>query len=239
MVSQDILIDEAAAYKKESRSHFDEALALLLALAWERRDGNFDFRADTDTWDEAMRICINLSDKCEGSALKHLRTALADLADEADAWMDVNERENLESFDMAGVHLLDLLAVWIGVAAVNGWTQGYTRVMITRYIHNPYLCPAWRDIPQSALAWGRGYAKDIPEQLALIGQGIIIGGARYVEWERELGKGATYYIRRRGSNYDCPVCESLANIPIPIDEPFVPSHPRCVCRPEYHYEPMP
>ena len=101
------------------------------------------------------------------------------------------------------------------------------------------LCPEWKEIPLDTLAWGKGYARNILEQLTLIGQGLIIGGGRYAEWVDEQAKGATYYIRRRGSNYDCDVCEGLANKPIPIEVPFEYSHARCMCYPEFHYEPMP
>lgn len=240
MLNQSDLIDAVAAYKKDSEKHFWDAVTALLALAWPYRKKDFAFDESFALYDEAIVECINLSDKCSESARRRLYGIIEDSLDYADeeaAW-DVAESDSIESFDMAGTHLMDLLGVWIGIAAANKWTQGYTRVMISRYIHNPFLCPEWKDIPLDALAWGRGYAKDVAEQLAVIGQGIIIGGARYAEWTDAQAKGATYYIRRRGSTYDCDICDELAGFPIPIEEPFEIPHPRCVCRPEYHYEPI-
>jgi len=231
MLNQSHLIDTVAAYKKDSRKHFNEAVAALLALAWPYRKEGFVFDPSFALYDDALVLCMELSDKCEESARKRLQQAIESLEWDGEIPEDA---EALESLDMAGTHLLDLLGVWIGVAAVNGWTESYTRVMVSRYLSNPFLCPEWRNIPLSTLAWGRGYARDIAEQLAIIGQGIIISGARYAEQQDEAASGATYYIRRRGSYYDCAVCDDLAGKPIPIGVPFEIPHPRCCCFPEYH-----
>ena len=75
--------------------------------------------------------------------------------------------------------------------------------------------------------------------MGVIGQNLIIDGARAHEWRKEMAGGATYYVRRRGSNYDCPDCDSLCGYPIPIDVPFERLHSRCVCWAEYHYDEMP
>lgn len=237
MLNQDHLIETVAAFKKDSRRHFNVAVASLIALAWPHRKDPFTFDEPFPGHTDALDICIDLSDKCVESARKRLNAVVEDSLDYYDedaAWDEAFGDDILESFDMAGTHLLDLLAVWIGIAVANGWTDGYTRVMVSRYLANPFTCPEWRAIPLDALAWGRGYAKDVAEQLALIGQGIIVKGARYAERADAMAKGYTYYIRRRGSDYDCGVCEALANKPIPIDTPFEIPHPRCVCYPEYY-----
>lgn len=242
MLDRDRLVKEVAAYKKDSRKHFDEAVAALIALAWAGRKPDFAYSADEALWGKALALCIALSDKCAESARKRLVSAISDTFDRLNEeliWNEAYDAETQESLDMAGSHLLDLLAIWIGVAATNGWTQGYTRVMVSRYLTNPFLCPEWKSIPLSALAWGRGYARDVAEQIALIGQDAIIGGAMYAEWVDAAEKGATYYIRHRGSGYDCPECDSLCGFPIPIEQPFEFLHARCMCWPEYFYEPLP
>ena len=243
MLDRELLVNEVAAYKKDSKKHFDEAVAALLALAWPKRRQGFSFlEGDDDTIEGAMDICIALSDKCADSAKKRLLATISDALEGIDgeaAWDEVFGEDEQERYDMAASHLLDLLAVWIGVAVANKWTEGYTRVMISRYLANPYLCPEWKNIPRSALAWGRGYAKDVSEQIALLGQDLILGGARFAEWSDAVAMGATYYIRRRGSGYDCPECDALCGYPIPIDEPFEFLHARCMCWAEYHYEPIP
>lgn len=239
MLNQSDLIQTVAAYKEDSKDHFWEAVAALLALAWPYRKEGFKFDNTFPLYDHALVVCIDMSDACISSAKDRLSEAVEDIDWDGDPWQEAFSVETEERFDMSGTHLLDLLAIWISIAAVNGWTKGYTRVMVSRYLSNPFLCPAWKDVQRDAIAWGRGYARDITEQLAIIGQGIILSGARYAEQEDERAKGAQYYIRRRGSTYDCPDCEEMANIPIPIEVPFVVSHPRCVCFPEYHNEPIP
>lgn len=243
MLNNEELVNEVASYKGDTKKRFDAALAALLALAWTYRDQigeNFSFSANPVLYEQALAICREMSDRCSEDAHKRLIRLVEDSLDYADedvAWEQTGD--GIESFDMAGSHLLELLAVWIGVAIQNSWTQNYTKVMISRYLANPFLCPEWKEIPLDTLAWGKGYARNILEQLTLIGQGLIIGGGRYAECVDEQAKGATYYIRRRGSNYDCDVCEGLANVPIPIEVPFEYSHARCMCYPEFHYEPMP
>lgn len=241
MLSNDIITKEAADYKKDAKKNYDEAVVALLILAWPYRKENFNFEQETPVYNEALSICMSMSDKCAEAAQKRLFDIIAEIEDaDGDAvWEYVYNADYEARFDMAGSHLLELLAVWIGVAAANGWTRDYTRVMISRFIENPFLCQQWRDFPLNTLAWGSGYSRNIAEQIALIGQGIIIGGSRYAEWMHEKEKGATYYVRRRGSNYPCDWCEEYANIPIPIDVPFEPFHARCVCFPEYFYDEMP
>lgn len=232
-MTQKDITDSAAAYKKDAEDHFNEAVAALLLLAWKRRREDFSFR-DEDFYDEALAICITMTDKCAESA----RRWLEEITDEQEAWDAVYDDDIQARFDMAGSHLLELLEVWISVSVVNNWSLEQTRVMITRYRANPYASPAWSGLPRVLLRWGRGYDKDVAKQIKKIGQDTIISGARYAQWMDEAAKGATYYIRRRGSTYDCPVCDSLCGYPIPMTEPFDFPHSRCMCYPEYHYEPL-
>lgn len=239
MLDQEKLIEQVAAYKKDSRKRFFDAVSALLALAWPYRGMEFVFDETFPLYADALDICRRLSDQCAADARERLAVAIESLQWDGDAWAEAYGEEEEASLDMAGSHLLELLGVWIVVAFVNGWTQSYTRVMMSRYLNNPFLCPEWRNIPLDALAWGKGYARDVAEQIAVIGQGIIISGARYAEQQSEKGAGAVYYIRHRNSGYDCDDCDALCGYPIPIDVPFVIEHPRCVCYAEYFYEPMP
>lgn len=242
MLDRDKLTQEAADFKKDAKKHYDAAVAALLALAWQYDDlgANFRFDAIPGLFEEALRICREMSDKCVEGAKKRLYEAVSgspDYMDEDTAW-DIDAEAVTDRFDMAGSHLLDLLSIWVAVALVNGWTKGYTKVMMSRYMVNPFLCPQWRNIPLTALSWGSGYARNILEQLAVIGQNAIISGAMYVEWVNEMANGATYYVRRRGSGYYCPQCDAACGVPIPINQPFELLHSRCMCWPQYFYGPM-
>jgi len=243
MLKQETLVRETAEYKRDARRLFDAHLASLLALAWPfHKEKGFSFEINEDLMVAAYDDCIQLSDECAEQAEKRYLTTIVNLGDTVDeeaVWKNIYNDSVVESFDMAGTHLLDLLTAWIGVAAANEWTKDYTRIMIGRYLSNPYLCPQWNTVPRDLLAWGAGYAKDISEQLALIGQNLIVQASRYAEWLDESAQGATYYILRRGSTYDCGVCDEMCNVPIPITEGWTPPHARCLCYAEYHYEPLP
>lgn len=243
MLDNETLTREAASYKSDARKRFNKALDALLALAWKYKGmgEDFAFEDDDELYAAALQICIELSDGCAEDARKRMASILdyhLDYYDEGIAWDEVEDRA-IESFDMAGSHLLTLLGVWVSVALVNGYTKEHTKSLILQYLKNPLASGILTPEQMKALEWGRGYMKDVREQLSLIGQDAIIGGARYAEWVDAMAQGATYYIVRRGSDYHCPLCDELSGYPAPIDEPFEPRHPRCVCYPEYHFEPMP
>ena len=250
-VSNERIVSEAAAFKREAAREFDKAVKALLDLVWAKRVPTKDFRFTDDPQidAEANAILRGLSDTLVASAKARAEAIILESLAEYDfgeAWTEDWETANDEDgepllwrFDMEGSHLRDLLEVWIGLAVLNGISKSELRVEISRYLKNPYASPLWRGVPKGALAWGRGYSKDILEQLSIIGKDAIVLAARRAEQRDEREDGATYYIRRRGSDYDCDVCQDMANVPIPIDEPFDVPHPRCLCYPEYHHGPIP
>lgn len=248
MLSNDKLIQEAASFKGDAKKQFESALKALLALAWRYRnevEGDFKWESNPELYDEALRICREMTDGCEQDAKQRLFALVQDTFDYADedaAWDFIYDYdgENITTrFDMSGSHLLSLLNVWIAAAFVNGFTKEYTRISILRYLNNPFASGLFGAWGKDVFKWGRGYSKNIADQLAVIGQNAIIGGYRYAEWVDAQSKGAMYYIRRRGSTYDCPSCDELCGYPIPIETPFEYLHSRCCCYPEYFYEPMP
>lgn len=244
MLNNELLTEKAASFKKDSRKEFDKAVAALISLAWRYRRFGAEFLWDKDPElnNEANRICRDLSDalteKAKRIAAEIMESSFTEY-DFDDAW-DYGDDEwyvpVITRFDQQGSFLKELLEIWLALAFVNGISQGELRVMISRYISNPFTSPLWVDLPKDVLAWGRGYPKDIASQLAVIGQNAIIAAVRNAEWQDARADGASYYIRRRGSSYDCPECDDLCGYPIPIEEPFEFLHSRCMCWPEYHYE---
>lgn len=254
MPSNEDIARAAAAYKRDSRKEFDRAVAALVALAFEYRRLGADFLWDADPGLDARanEICRDLSDSLARKAKEEARRICADaLGDGFDeAWEETQEAASeedadgltpplLERLDRQGSLLKELLEVWVALAFVYGLTEGVLLVEISRYLATPFLSRYWRDLPRDILAWGRGYPKDIAGQLEVLGQNAIIATARRSEWKEAKDAGATYYIRRRGSTYDCPDCDDLCGYPIPIEVPFEFVHSRCMCTAEYHYEPMP
>lgn len=244
MPSNERLIRGAASFKKSASSEFDKAVAALITLAYGYIEMGEDFlwEGDPDLYDEAMEICRNLSDTLAEKAKAIARGVFEESLDDYDfdeAWDRGNSDEYipiLTRFDMEGSHLLELLAIWIAIAFVNDIPKGELRVLVSRYLSNPFTSTLWKGLPKDALKWGRGYSRNIVDQMSIIGQNAIVSAYRYAEWRQETANGATYYIRRRGSNYDCPDCDSLCGYKIPIYEPFDFIHSRCMCWPEYHYD---
>ena len=247
-VSNDRLASEAAAFRREAAREFDRVVRALLDLVWARRrpSGDFRFTDDAELDAEANELLRGLSDtlaaKAKARAEAIIRDSLADydFGEEWDEdWEPADEEDGtplLWRFDMEGSHLRDLLEIWIALAITNGIAKSELRVLISRYINNPYASPLWAGVPKGALAWGRGYSKNILEQMTVLGQNAITMAARRAEQRDERSRGATYYIRRRGSNYECGTCDDLCGYPIPIEEPFEIPHSRCMCWPEYHYD---
>lgn len=247
MIDGEKLASEAAAFKNDARKRFEAALTALIALAYEYKimGANFLWDKDPDLDREANRILRGMSEGAMEDAKKRaLRIVEGMNLDEfEEAWeYESNKTEEdgmLYAFDMAGSHLKELLEVWIALAFVNNLGKEYLKISIIRYLSNPYLSALWKNLPGGIIKWGSGFQRNLINQIALIGQDGIISAARFAEWLDESRKGATYYIRRRGSTFHCPQCDSECGIPIPITMPFEESHARCMCWPEYHYEEIP
>lgn len=236
------LAASAASFKRVASTEFDKAVKELIALAYKYRDMGDSFMWDNDPElnDEANRICRDLSDAVAERAKAIARDVFEKSLDDYDLDDDWNrDGMIIERLDQEGSHLLELLAIWLAIAFLNDISAGELRVLISRYLSNPFASPLWRGLPLDALKWGRGYARNVLEQIVVIGQNAIVSAYRYAEWQQAMANGAEYYIRRRGSYYDCPECDELCGYPIPIEIPFEWLHSRCMCWPEYHYEPMP
>ena len=236
------LAKSVASFKRAASTEFDKAVRELIDLAFKYREMGDSFMWDNDPElnDEANRICRDLSDALADRAKALARAVFMDSLDDYD-FDDDWDRDGmlLERFDQEGSHLLELLAIWVALAFEDGIPKGELRVLVSRYLSNPFASPLWKGLPLDIIKWGKGYARNILNQIVVIGQNAVISAYRYGEWQQARARGAEYYIRRRGSYYDCPECDDLCGYPIPIDEPFEWLHSRCMCWPEYHYEPMP
>ena len=242
MLDNNKLIDGVADFKRQAPKEFWQAVSELIALAYRYASAGADFLWEMDPQldSEANIILQGLSDTLAEKAKAIARAVIEESLDEYnfnEAW-DRGEGDAfvplVTRLDLQGSHLKELLEIWIALAFVNHLSKGELKVLISRYIANPYASPLWKGLPKDAIKWGRGYARNVLEQMAVIGQDAIVSAARYAEWADAYANGADYYIRRRGSGYDCKVCESMANKPIPITVPFEVPHPRCMCWPEFH-----
>lgn len=229
-----------------------DAVTRILALAYvykEFVEGEFRFEDFPDLNERVNAILRGLSDKGAEIARQRVRDALALLDGEYEDYEDIveeveNENEGmLWAFDMHSSNLKKLLEGWLTIAFANGWSQADTLAGILSNLDEPQTSPMWRDairakmIDPNEYRFGRGYQRNIPNAMRVLAVYIITKAFMLSEQRMYANRGAAYYIRRRGSNYDCPECDSLVGYPIPIDEPFVMLHPNCLCIAEYHFPP--
>ena len=241
----DEIIAQGSAFKKDARALFESAVAALIALGF-RYPGlgaNFLWDATPELDAECNKILRDLSDSLAEKA-KQRAAAVCEAhgcGSVDEAWTEANEGGDvpiLTRFDQQGSFLRSLMEIWIALAFVNGITPTYLKILVINHLSNPYTSKFWRGLPAGLLKHGPGYQRNILDQIGLIGQDGIIGAVRVAEWMDARDKGATYYIRRRGSYYRCDECQNIANKPIPIEVPWDFTHARCMCWPEYHYEPI-
>ena len=235
--------EQAAAYKADARRLFEDAVAALIALAYRYQHLGVNFLWDSDPVldRECNAILRDLSDKAKEAAKRRAAEIIEEAGWDEDGLAGFDETDEdsiLWSFDMAGSHLRELLEVWVALAFAEGMTPAYLKINVLRYLANPYASPQWSRLPSGLMKWGRGYQRDLINQIALIGQGGIINAARRGEWLYALAHGARYWVWRRGSNFHCPDCEENKGRLFPMDVAFSEMHARCLCYPEYHYEPI-
>lgn len=239
MIRGEDISKEAANFKSDARKRFNDALAALLTLAWayQRYGKDFSFEIDPELHSEALRICREMTDGLMGDARKRVY-ALIESLDYADDKVAFDRYKDAarESMDMAGTHLLQLAEVWLAEAFVRGFTKEYTRICIVRYLSNPSASGLFAAWGKDIWKWGRGYQKNLINQLGIIGQNLILDSVRYAEWVDAQALGYSYYIMHRGSNFDCPVCDDMCEVPISIAIPVSRPHPNCMCWPEYFME---
>lgn len=230
-----------------------DAVTRILALAYlykEFVEGEFRFEDFPDLDERVNAILRGLSDKGAEIARQRVRDALALLDGEYEDYEDIveeveNENEGmLWAFDMHSSNLKKLLEGWLTIAFANGWSQADALAKIASNLDEPQTSPMWRDairakvIDPNEYRFGRGYQRNIPNAMKVLAVWVIIRVFAEAQRREQTAKGATFYVRHRGSNYNCPECDDLCEIPFPIEEPITIPHPNCMCWTEYFYTPL-
>lgn len=230
------VIDEMASVKSDVRKRLDEAVAAILALAWAYRKEGFRFEDYPELDLQVNNILQALSDDNLLDAEKRARKLLEslELAEWGDESLEYAEREidgedALWRLDMHASHLKELLAGWIVVAAINGWPKAKVKHMFYTYINDPSLCKEWVDAGLTRPKWGTGYAVNVVNGMAVIGQDAINSAFQYASIQKFKTMGAIGYRTVRRSNYHCPFCDEMTKKIWPLDVVALPYHPRCVC----------
>ena len=242
MIKRKDLHNAIDSFKPMARARYDEAVERLLELAWRYKDlaADFSWEADEELYRQALAICVGLSDGCVEDARKIVAEMIDNSLDYADADVAfetaLSENVMRERMDFAGQHMLELLAIWVTLAFKAGYTEAFTKVYISRYSRYPFLSPLWRQSGKAVPRFGSGYSFDIAAQLSRIGGDLINDAVRYAEWVDAMAEGALYYIMHRGSYFDCPECDAMCEVKIPIETPVSRPHPNCQCWPEYFFD---
>lgn len=238
MTPSQTLTNALAKTKGPLTKRYEKTVTAILALAEKyRRDGeDFSFEAHPELDSEVNRLLIELSDANLDDAKDRARRLLDNL--EWDNYFDESweyasgEREGdtaIVRLDMAATHLKELLALWIAVAFANNYTMSQISAQVTSYWGNPQLSPLWRGMRTNPLKWGRGYTRNLADATAGIISWVVSGAYHHAELESFKKDGATGYYIKRGSNYDCPLCDSFCGIVYPLDEQYLPIHENCMC----------
>lgn len=243
MLKRDALIEQMAEAKADARALMEKAITDVLAASWDFQSERFSFEDYPELDREVNRILRDLSDQCYAKARERVERILIDA--ELDAYEedaigyadeDMDGKTPLYRFDMHSTHLKDLLAAWIAVSAYAGWTRAQTAQKFWIYVSNPAACPQWIAAGLRPLHWGKGYGKNVFADIARLMQDYINKAVKYAQIQGFADEGAIGYTVHRGSNYNCPLCDSFTGRVYPLTEIVVPIHPNCVCYIEPVYE---
>ena len=236
------VVSEVARTKPRVRKMVVDTIIAIIAAseAYRSWGEGFSFDKFPELNEKVDTLLIGLSDECKKDAEKQIREILS--------WMDfeINDDsiiEDVESddkgivwaFDMHCSNLKKLLGAWLAISFTEGWTRDKTLAQVLAWMNKPEASPMWREairkrvIDPNEGKFGRGYERNIIDALTLTEQGTIYHAFILASaWGYELD-GAIGVIVHRGSDYDCPLCDSFTGRVWPLDQIPIPAHPRCVC----------
>lgn len=234
--------------KPSVRMRVSDALLSILTLAepYRNKRGEFIFEDNPELSEEVNLILIGLSNGCLEDAEERARRVLSDfdmVLDEEEIISEAEEGERgfIWGLDMHCSNLKSLVEAWIAIEFVRGWPIARTLTEILSYMNSPDTSRYWKEslrekvVDRKEVMFGKGYQRDIIGALTVSEQSVIYGSLLIAsQWEAEM-EGAVSYIMRRGSAFDCPLCDAECSYVRPISEPVPSFHPRCVCYPQYFY----
>ena len=204
----------------------------------------FDIASLSDRVNERL---ISLSDEIHADIEERAKKAIKYAEEEDDetlilAYINrrIGEEDMVTRLDKHCSTLRYFLEGWLAIGMVNKLNEYELTNNIFRYLDNPFASPLWREAFNAGYlseairgfggyVYGKGNQKDVLKALTEIGQYAINEAFQYGRLLHFGKTGAIGYIIHRGSDYDCPHCDSNCGFLIPLDDIRVPQHPRCVC----------
>lgn len=241
------VIDEMAKARKDVerrlRYHIPEIIRECMAFAYLGKAFTFDV---SDLSERVNKRLISLSDDILSDIEERARKAIGYAEEEEDEGIilpyirrRIGDEDIVQRIDKHCSTLRYFLEGWIAIGIVKDIREYDLTNHILAHMDNPVASPLWREafnegylstsIRTGAYVYGKGNRRNVLSALTEIERYAINEAFQY---GRILGygkKGAIGYMIHRGSNYDCPQCDSNCNIVIPLDDIRVPQHPGCVC----------
>ena len=236
MPKRDDLVTAMSRAGSGVEARMKAAIGRILDLVWEVRSDKFAFADNEDIDAEVNRILVEMSDGMLEDARKAADALLR--AVEMDEW----EEDALEyaegeiagedapyRFDMQASHLKELLEGWIAVAAIYGLSRARVWTDLLTFMSNPMASKLWRGAGIRVPQWGRGYLVNLIEAYKRLIRDYLSRAYIYAELHKYTKEGATGYTIHRGSDFDCPLCDSFCGPVYSLDEVILPIHPNCMC----------
>lgn len=235
--------------EKRLRERIPEIIRECMAFAYLGKTFTFEV---ADLADKVDARLIALSDDILSDIEERARKAIGYAEEEDDEEVilayirrDINGSDIVERLDKHCSTLRYFLEGWIAIGMVNSIKEYELTNQILAYIDNPLVAPLWKDafdagyladsIRSKRYIYGRGNQKNVLSALTEIEQYAINEAFQYGRLLHYGKTGAIGYIIHRGSDYDCPHCDSNCGFVIPLNDIRLPQHPRCVCRSEPIY----
>lgn len=229
--------------ERRLRISIPEIIRECTAFAYLGKNFTFDV---ADLSDRVNQRLIALSDDILSDIEERARRTIeyAEEEDDEDAILayikrQIGEEDMVTRLDKHCSTLRYFLEGWIAIGMVNKIQENVLTNTILTYIDNPLVAPIWKDalnagylsdsIRSGIYSYGKGNQRNVLKALTEIEQYAINEAYQYGRLLHYGKTGAIGYIIHRGSDYDCPHCDSNCGFVIPLDDIRLPQHPRCVC----------
>lgn len=229
--------------ERRLRISIPEIIRECTAFAYLGKNFTFDV---SDISDRVNQRLIALSDDILSDIEERARRAIeyAEEEDDEDAILayikrQIGEEDMVTRLDKHCSTLRYFLEGWIAIGMVNKIQENVLTNTILTYIDNPLVAPIWKDalnagylsdsIRSGIYSYGKGNQRNVLKALTEIEQYAINEAYQYGRLLHYGKTGAIGYIIHRGSDYDCPHCDSNCGFVIPLNDIRLPQHNRCCC----------
>lgn len=242
------VIDEMAKAKddveKRLRIYIPEIIRECMAFAYLGKSFTFDISQEVADAVNAKLIVLSdaILEDIESRARKVIEFAGEE--DDEDIILpyirrSIGEEDIVQRIDKHCSTLRYFLEGWIAIGMVNKIAEHELTNEILRHIGNPFASPLWQEafntgylstaILTQGYSYGKGNQRDVLKALTEIERYAINEAFQYGSILHYGKLGAIGYKIHRGSNYDCPYCDSNCGFVIPLNDIRLPQHNRCCC----------